>query len=131
MTHNQSFPGPSTNSVNSRVIKKNLPFCMYSFVLQRTLHFIIYLRFNHPQTRIFLCKFDLNAAYRRCHLLGSTASECLTINNSILLMALRRMTFGRTPCLSLWGYISDTLADICNKLIHNPHWDRSNFFDNL
>jgi hypothetical protein len=131
MMHDQSFPGPtgnSVNSVNSRVQKENLPFCMYSFVLQRLLHFIIHLRQNHPETKIFLFKFDLDAAYRRCHLSGSTASECLTIYDSTLLMALG-MTFGGTPCPSLWGFTSDTLADICNKSIHNPYWDHLKVFD--
>lgn len=33
MTHNQSFPGPSSSSVNKQVIKEALPSCMYSFVL--------------------------------------------------------------------------------------------------
>jgi len=41
------------------------------------------------------------------------------------------MTFLGTPCPSLWGYISDTIADICNELIHNPHWDHSRTFDDL
>ncbi len=43
MTHDQSFPGPSGNSVNIRVIKDKLPPCMYSFVLIRSLHFIVNL----------------------------------------------------------------------------------------
>jgi antitoxin component of MazEF toxin-antitoxin module len=130
MTHDQSFPGPTGNSVNSRVQKENLQFCMYSFVLLRLLHFIIHLRHNHPKTKIFLSKFDLDAAYRRCHLSGSTTSECLTIFDDTLLMALR-MTFGGAPCPSMWGYISDTLEDICNKLIHNPYWDHQKFSDSL
>jgi hypothetical protein len=39
-------------------------------------------------------------------------------------MALR-MTFGGTPCPSMWGYISDTLANIANSIIHNEFWDPS------
>ncbi len=27
------------------------------------------------------------------------------------------------PCLLLWGVISNTIADTCNSLIHNPCWD--------
>ncbi len=54
-----------------------------------------------------MCKFDLNAAYRRCHLSGHTASECLTIHDGTLLMALW-VAFRGSPCPSLWGYISDT-----------------------
>lgn len=35
------------------------------------------------------------------------------------------------PCPSLWGYISDTIVDMCNELIHNPHWGHSRIFDEL
>jgi hypothetical protein len=45
-------------------------------------------------------------------------------------MALR-MTFGGTPCPSLWGYISDTIADVSNALIHNAFWDHSSLFDEI
>jgi hypothetical protein len=33
MTHDQSFVGSSLHSVNERVIKENLPNCMYTFTL--------------------------------------------------------------------------------------------------
>jgi hypothetical protein len=39
------------------------------------------------------------------------------------------MTFGSVPCPAMWGYISDTLADVCNCLIHNPCWEKNNLFD--
>jgi hypothetical protein len=57
-----------------------------------------------------------------------TAKESLTIYDGLLFMALR-MTFGGAPCPSLWGYISDTLADTCNSLIHNEHWNHNVLFD--
>lgn len=74
--------------------------------------------------------FDIDSAYRRCHLSADTASECLTIYNNMLLMALQ-MTFRGVPCPSLWGVISDTIADTCNSLIHNPCWDHLLIFDQL
>jgi hypothetical protein len=73
---------------------------------------------------------DLDAAYRRCHLSSSTAQENLTVYDGLLFMALC-MTFGGSPCPSLWGYISDTLADSCNALIHNIHWDHNTLLDPL
>jgi len=45
-------------------------------------------------------------------------------------MALR-LTFGGSPCPSLWGYLSDSLADVCNALINNPYWDHNTSFDSL
>jgi hypothetical protein len=118
MTHDQSFPGPSSLSVNLHVKKDKLPACMYSFVLMRTLHYIASIRLRHPYTPIYLSKFDLDAAYRRCHLASETASECLTIYNNYLLTTLW-MTFGRAPCPPLWGYISDMIADLSNALIQD------------
>jgi hypothetical protein len=93
MLHDQTFPGPSGKSVNLRVIKDILPPCMYSFVLSRILHYIVDLRYRHPRTKIFLCKFDIDSAYHRCHLSSSTASESMTIHGNLLLIAVR-LTFG-------------------------------------
>jgi hypothetical protein len=43
MTHDQSFPGPSGHSVNNRVLKDQLPPYMYSYVLLRSIHYIVSL----------------------------------------------------------------------------------------
>jgi hypothetical protein len=128
MTHDQSYPGPSGLSVNKRVEKELLPHCMYSFVLSRLLHYIVATRKRLPSTRIYICKSDIDAAYRRCHLSKDTAPECLTCHNGILLMALR-LTFGGSPCPSLWGLISKTMIDTCNTLIQNTHWNHNDLFD--
>jgi hypothetical protein len=128
MTHEQTFPGPSGKSVNLRVKPELLPPCMYSFALLRILHYIISIRQRHPKTEIFISKFDLDAAYRRCHLSGQTAHECLSIHNNTLFMALR-MTFGGSPCPSLWGYMSETMVDVCNAIIHNKHWNPNELSD--
>jgi hypothetical protein len=128
MTHDQTFPGPSGKSVNLRVVKDQLPPCMFSHVLSRVLHYIVDLCHRHPSTRIYLCKFDVDAAYRRCHLSSQTASECLTVYKNTLIMALR-LTFGGSPCPSLWGIISETINDLCNALITNVHWDHTNLYD--
>jgi len=131
MTHDQSFPRPSGHSVNSRVIKESLPPCMYSIVLSRTIHYIVNIIRHHPLTRIYLRKFDLDAACKCCHLSAATASESLTIFDGLLLMALR-MTFGGTPYPSLFrGCISNTIADVSNSIIHNIYWDHSSLFDEI
>jgi hypothetical protein len=130
MTHDQTFSGPSGLSVNLHVKKNSLPTIMYSFVLLRSLHYICSLCYRYPDKKIFICKVDLDSAYRRCHLSSSTAQESLTVYGGLLFMALR-MTFGGSPCPSLWGYISDTLADSCNDLIHNIHWDHNTLLDPL
>ncbi len=84
MTHDQSFPEPSGHSVNSRAIKESLPPCMYSFVLSRTIHYMVNLHRRHLSTRIFFCKFDLDAAYKRCHLSAATAADSTGTENFAL-----------------------------------------------
>ena len=122
MTHNQTFPGPSKLSVNLRVQHDKLPPICYSFVLMRTIHYILDLCNWHPTTKIFLCKFDIDAAYRRCTLSSATAFESLTMFEDFLLIALR-MTFGGSPNPALWGVISETTTNICNSLLLNNYWD--------
>jgi hypothetical protein len=41
------------------------------------------------------------------------------------------MIFRGSHCPSLWEYIADTLANICNTLTHNPSWDPSILYDDL
>jgi hypothetical protein len=130
ITHDQSFPSPSSQSVNKRVNSSELPPIMYSFVLLRTIHYIIGVRQRHPSVRFFLCKFDIDSAYRRCTLSVETAMESLTIFGSFLLVALR-LTFGGAPGPSMWGVISETSTDIGNSLLINKFWDHSTSFENI
>jgi hypothetical protein len=124
MTHDQLFPGPSSISVNLRVIEDDLPHCMYSFILCRSINYIISIRSKHPSTKILISKYNLDVAYHRRHLSGQTAQECLTIYNNIIVLALR-MTFGGSPCPSLWGYISDTVEDVSNTILQCKDWDHN------
>jgi hypothetical protein len=130
LTHDQSFPGPSGLSVNSRVQREKLPPIMYSFALLRIIHFIVHARQHYPSTRIYICKVDLDAAYRRCNMASTTSLESLTIYEDLLLVALR-LTFGGSPCPSLWGIISETIADIANTLLHNPFWNHNELSDSV
>jgi hypothetical protein len=130
LTHDQSFPGPSGLSVNLRVQKDKLPPIMYSFVLSRLLHYIVNIRHLLPQTKIFTCKFDIDAAYRRCSMSCATSLESLTIVGNLLLVALR-LTFGGSPCPNLWGVISESMTVIANSLIQNGYWDHTSLYNQL
>jgi hypothetical protein len=101
---------------------------MYSFALLRIIHFIVNTRKRFPATRIYLCKVDLDAAYRRCNLSSSTSFESITLFKGLLLVALR-LTFGRSPCPALWGIISESITDVANTLLQNPFWDHTSIFD--
>jgi hypothetical protein len=101
---------------------------MYSFVLPWSIHYILSLWHCHPTTKTFLCKFDIDAAYQRCSFSSNTALESLTIFNNILLVALC-MTFGGSPCPSIWGVISETLTDVRNVLLRSDSWNHNELFD--
>jgi hypothetical protein len=130
MTHDQSFPGLSNQSVNKRVKFSELPPIMYSFVLLRTVHYIIGVRQRHLTVRIFLCKFDIDSAYRRCTLAETTAMESLAIFGAFLLVALR-LTFGGAPGPSIWGILSETITDIGNSLLINQLWDHKSLYEDI
>jgi hypothetical protein len=125
MTHDQSFPGPSSLSVNKRVLTDKLPPSnVYGFALRRTIHYIVHLRHQNPNTKILISKFDFDAAYRRCHLSAATSTECCTIFNDFLYIHLR-LTFGGSPCPTLWNAIAEPITDIANRLIQSPDWDHN------
>ena len=128
LTHDQSFPGPSGLSVNLRVKKDELPPVMYSFALLRVIHFIVHTSSLFPSTKIYLCKVDLDATYRRYHISSSTCFESMTNFDGLLLVALQ-LTFGGSPCPGLWGIISESITDITNTLLQNPFWDHDLVFD--
>lgn len=129
LTHDQSFPGPSGSSVNLRVKKNLIPPIRYSFVLSRLIHYIVNTWRLLPNTRIYICKVDLDAAYHRCSLSSSTCWESITIYDGLLLLVALCMTFGGAPCPSLWGVISETITDMANSILHNPFWDHNKLFD--
>jgi hypothetical protein len=126
MTHDQT----SNLSVNLRVQHDKLPPIRYSFVLMQMIHYILDLRNRHPTTKIYLCKFDIDATYRWCTLSSSTAFESVTMFEDFLLIALQ-MTFGGSTNPALWGVISETTTDICNSLLSNNYWDHTSTFDTI
>jgi len=130
LTHDHSFPGPSGTSVNLRTIHDNLPPIVYGFCLKHIIQYILNLRLHNPSSKIFISKFDFDAAYRRCHMSAATAQESLTIHNNFLLMALW-LTFGGLPCPNLWGCLSESITDLSNMLIQNNYWNHTKLFDPL
>jgi len=122
MTHDQTFPGPSGLSVNRRTIKEELNPCMFGWVLQRIIMQITSLCLRHPTTPILIGKYDLKAAYRRAHLSPTTATECLTVIDDTLFIALR-MTFGGAAFPALWSCHSEVICDLANDILQCPAWD--------
>ena len=86
------------------------------------LHYITAARRQFPNVKILIGKVDWRTAYRRVHLAGSSAAKCITILDDIALVALR-LTFGGTPCPSLWCIISELCTDLANDLLACKDWD--------
>ena len=125
MTHDQTFPGEASKlSVNKRVLKEELPKCLYGHALLRMLHFIVDLRYKHPDRRILIGKFDLKAAFRRAHLSPESALESMSTLDDTLLVSLR-LTFGGAPCPPTWSCISESICDLANDLIACPAWNHA------
>ena len=78
-THDASFPPPSNQSLNDRLIQEALDKCVYGHYLLRLLHVIQKMRYTHPKVRILISKLDLDAAYRRLHMLAKMAVLTITV----------------------------------------------------
>ena len=122
VTHDASFPAPSGNSVNKRVIKSLLQDCIYGQALRRILHSLHNIRFHNPQSRIFMLKHDMDAAYRRLHTMPLHALKCVTILGKIGYIPLR-LPFGVASGPSIYSTISECIFDLVNDLLMDPTWE--------
>lgn len=128
LNHDQSFPGPSGFSVNSTFDKSMLPLIRYGFCLKRIIHCILRLRQRHPEAKIFINKFDYDAAYMRFHMFAQSAQESLTIHDSFFLMALHLM-FRGSACPNSLNCLSESGTDLANMIIQNPYRNHTKLFD--
>ena len=133
--HDQSFrQAISHTSVNSRVNKELLDTCNYGHMLSRLIHYILWLRKNHPSTRILISKTDLDSAYRRAHANEQAVAKSLTWfchQGCWMLSLCLRLTFGGTPGPSLFSIISESLTGLVNAILKCPDWDPSVTFSPL
>jgi len=124
VTHDASFPAPSGRSVNNTVIEGLLQDCIYGQCLRRILNCIHNLRFHNMNKRIYMTKYDMDAAYRRLHALTKHALKCTTVLGKIAYIPLR-LPFGVSPGPSLYSTISECVFDLTNDLLNEKSWDRS------
>jgi len=122
VTHDASFPTPSGDSVNNRTIEELLLPCIYGQCLRRILHGILQIRFNNPKQKIYMSKYDLDAAYRRLHVLPSQNLQCVTIIDRIAYIPLR-LPFGVASGPSLYSTMSETIFDLTNDLLLDETWN--------
>ena len=120
--HDASFPPPSGMSINRRLLPESLEPCFYGFCLLRILHFIHMLRFTHPDVAILIMKLDLDAAYRRLHVLIKMAALSITIIQRIAYILLR-LPFGVANGPGDYSTISETIFDMTNDILRDDTWD--------
>jgi len=122
VTHDASFPSPSGDSVNNRTIEDLLLPCIYGQCLRRILHGILKMRHDNPEQKIFMSKYDLDAAYRRLHVLPAQNLQCVTIIDKIAYIPLR-LPFGVALGPSLYSTMSETIFDLTNDLLLDKTWN--------
>ena len=67
VTHDCTFPPPSSHSINNDMADDLLDECIYGQCFRRVLHGIHSIRIRYPKNRILLAKIDLDSVYRRVH----------------------------------------------------------------
>jgi hypothetical protein len=71
-----------------------------------------------------MMEIDYEHELIQCHL---AQKERDYYKEAILFMALRMM-FGGAHCPSLWGLISETMADLGNSLLRHSYWDPTKLY---
>ena len=121
VTHDATFPTPSGDSVNNRTIENLLQPCIYGQSLQRILHSLLEMRHSHPNKKIFMSKYDLDAAYRRIHVKPNQNLQCVTIIDKMAYIPLR-LPFGVAAGPSIYSTMSETIFDLTNDLLNDKKW---------
>ena len=78
LTHDLSINQSDKNSINSCLLREQLPELHYGWFLSRILHYIHALGWAAPQVPILINKIYAKAAYRRCALRGMLAAMSIT-----------------------------------------------------
>ena len=117
-THDATFPPPSEQSINNRMIRDLLADCFFGHCLLRILHQIHIMRLTHPSVCIFLSKLDIDAAYRRIHVTARMAMLAITIIKRIAYVLLR-LPFGVANGPADFGIISEPIMDLTNEILRD------------
>ena len=117
-THDASFSPPFGKSINDRMLTDCLEPCFYGHCLIRILHAIHAMRISFPDMVILLIKCDLDAAYRRLHVIGKMAALAITIIKNIAYILLR-LPFGVANGPSDYCCVSEPVVDLANDLLRD------------
>ena len=122
LTHDCSHKMPSGHSLNSRIDTELLDECIYGQCLLRILHNIHILRRNHPTKKIYANKTDLDAAFRRIHILLKYALLCITIVGNVGYI-LSRCPFGVNEGPGKFCIASEITIDLAQEIADDTTWE--------
>ena len=88
------------------------------------------MRIQHPELLILLIKYDLDAAYRRLHIIARMAVLAITILKNIAYILLR-LPFGVANGPSDYCVISEPVVDLSNDILRDNSWDPSKTYSPL
>lgn len=128
LTHDCSWEGPSSFSVNNRINEDLLPPLQYGRCLLRVLHNLQQMRYENPNKRILMAKHDLDSAYRRLHWHAKCALLCITIVSNIAYI-LTRLCFGIASGPNEWCLISELIVDFATALLEDDTWNPDDLFN--
>lgn len=109
-------------SVNDRVDMSQYPDMIYGWCLSRVIHFIVALRLAHPDTRIYIAKYDYSDAYHRILHSATAAVRSILVLANVAYIYLR-LTFGGSPNPPTWCAFSEMVTDLSNELSLCQGWD--------
>ena len=80
------------------------------------------MRTQHPTTRIYISKFDLDAVYRRIHSHPKSAVKAVTMVNQTAYI-LNRLPFGAAAEPSIYSTISEMIFDLAQDIADDSTFD--------
>ena len=134
LAHDCSQPSASGQSINNMIDNEELEECKFGSVLSQIIHDIHYLRHHCPETKIFMNKYDLDAAYRRLSVVTQFAVLCAIAIQQLTYICFR-LCFGAKPAPGLFSMVSKFIAELAEHLTEdktrNPHTLQSNMLNDI
>ena len=126
LAHDQTFSTGLAPSLNKAVDDTDDIELVYGWCIERLIHQVVALRTAFPSLRIFVCKFDWGAAYRRINGDGLLAANALTLDAlGEFANVLSRLSFGGKTHPAMFSLFSETACDLCNDLTEFKDWDHT------
>jgi hypothetical protein len=119
LTYAATFQGAS---VNSCINMTKYPEMVYGWCFGRVVHFVVALRAEHPDSWIFIAKYDFSDAYRRVAHTARAAEQTILVMGRVAYVMLR-LAFGGSPNPPAWCAFSEMVTDLANEIPLCSSWD--------